>query len=261
MDKIRTIIVDDEKKARQGLQTLLGQRQDFEVVKTCKDGVEAVEYLNREDCDLLLLDIQMPAINGFEVLQSVKNRPFTIFITAYDEYALKAFEFHALDYLLKPFTNSRFFEALARAKELITGESNPTAKKLESLLKQLALSDQSNGLIHASASEKEKLVIRVSGKIIILATTEVFWIEADDYYIKIHLENESYMVRESLKGIILKLPEKFIRVHKSAIINTDYISDIEHLQNAEYMVNLQNGNQVKVSRSYKGAMDEFLTGL
>ncbi len=262
MNKIRTVIVDDEKKAREGLQTLLSEDHELIITRTCKDGVEAIEFLENEGCDLLLLDIQMPAVNGFEVLQSLEKPPYTIFITAYDQYALKAFEHHALDYLLKPFTNQRFFEAMDRAKGIIKNGRSDSSEKLDRLLEYLQADKQEQTLVHSSSVNQNRLVIKCNGKIILLNTEEIEWIEADDYYIKINLVNKQYLIRESLKGILDRLPaSSFMRVHKSAIINTQAISHLEHLQNTEYMLTLSSGAQVKVSRNYRKSLDTFLENL
>lgn len=258
MQSIKAVIVDDEKTAREGLKTLLAEDTDIELVKCCKDGMEAIEYLTEGACDLLFLDIQMPAINGFEVLKSVKSPPATIFITAFDEFAVQAFEHHALDYLLKPFTNVRFFEALDRAKSMIRSQKLQN-NSLNQLLKYLQEDDQSTELVSMNKSDKSRLVIRSSGKIILLNTHSIRWIEADDYYIRIHCDEETYMIRESLKGIQTKLsPDNFMRVHKSAIVNMKRVQSLEHLQNAEYMINLDDSTQVKVSRNYKSDVDRFL---
>ncbi|WP_083262452.1 LytR/AlgR family response regulator transcription factor [Roseivirga sp. 4D4] len=260
MKRFRTVIVDDEKKAREGLQTLLAQDPEIELIKTCKNGIEAIEFLKEEPCDLLLLDIQMPAVSGFDVLKSIRKPPFTIFITAYDEYALKAFEFHALDYLLKPFSNQRFFDAITRAKQLIRNDNTALSSQMDKLLKQLESNGEQSGIIHSN--NIERLVIKASGKILLLDTKDIFWVEAHDYCIKIHLQDTHHLINGSLKGVLVKLPSNsFLRVHKSAIINTKQIASLEHLQNAEYMVTLNNNAQVKVSRSYKLPMDDFLGSL
>ena len=261
MSKVKTVIVDDEKKAREGLQTLVAEDSDILLVKTCKNGVEAVEFLKKHSCDLLLLDIQMPAVTGFEVLKSLDRPPFTIFITAYDQYALKAFEHHALDYLLKPFTNDRFFEALNRAKKLIKGQNSVSNKRLNQLLDYIHKDNDEESLIHSGNENPERLVIRSNGKIILLQSQQIERIEADDYYIKIHLGNVQYMIRESLKKIHERLPASFLRIHKSTLVNTNFIKHLEHLQNAEYMLSLESGVTVKVSRTYKNDLDRFLENL
>lgn len=261
MNAIKTVIVDDEKQAREGLVTLLGSCPGIEVVTTCSNGLEAIDYLTKQPCDLLLLDIQMPAINGFEVLNSLEKPPFTIFITAYDEYALKAFEVHALDYLLKPFSNERFYGAIERAKQLIqTAVPDPIAR-LSALLKEVATTHP-NALIHSSEIRAQRLAIRDSGKIIILDVNDIHWIEAYDYYIRIHLGQKTYVIRESLKQILERLPaEHFLRVHKSAIVNVREVVELEHLQNAEYMIKLRSGVTVKVSRTYKKTMEGYLKNI
>lgn len=258
MQTLKAVIVDDEKTAREGLKTLLAEDAGIELVKCCKDGMEAIEYLQNGVCDLLLLDIQMPAISGFEVLKSITSPPATIFITAFDEFAVQAFEHHALDYLLKPFTNERFFEATSRAKSLIRNQKLQN-NTLQQLLEYLQQGEPSTELVPVSKSDTSRLVIRSSGKIILLDTKDIRWVEADDYYIKIHGNEDTYMIRESLRGIYEKLPsDSFMRVHKSAIVNMNRVKSLEHLQNAEYMINLDDSTQIKVSRSYKPDVDGFL---
>lgn len=258
MQPIKAVIVDDEKTAREGLKSLLAEVTEIELVKSCKDGMEAIEYLEKGACDLLLLDIQMPAISGFEVLKSIKSPPATIFITAFDEFAVQAFEHHALDYLLKPFTNARFFESVERAKSMIASQKIQNSS-LHELLNYLQVHEQPAGLVSTNTTDKSRLVIRSSGKIILLQTVDIRWVEAYDYYIRIHCHEETHVIRESLKGVQERLPtDIFIRVHKSAIVNASLIKSLEHLQNAEYMINLNDGTQVKVSRSYKAAVDSFL---
>ncbi len=258
MHLIKTVIVDDEKTAREGLKTLLAEDEGIALVKCCKDGMEAIEYLRDGDCDLLLLDIQMPAISGFEVLRSIPSPPTTIFITAFDEYAVRAFEHHALDYLLKPFTNERFFEAIQRAKSLINSRKSQE-NTLNQLLQYLKGQESPSGLVTMNQADKTRLVIRTSGKIILVNTEDIRWVEAYDYYVRIHCREETYLIRESLKSMDEKLPEeKFMRVHKSAIVNMTRVRSLEHLQNAEYMINLDDGTAVKVSRSYRARVDDYL---
>lgn len=256
---IRTLIVDDEKKAREGLMKLLEADHELVIAGLCSDGAQAIEILKKEPCDLLLLDIQMPAINGFDVLRSVDNPPHVIFITAFDDYALKAFEFSAIDYLLKPFTNERFYDAIQRAKGLIR---NKKAQNLSELIKFIQRDSLENELIHTNEKRKNKLVIRSSGKIILVAIHDLIWVEGYDYYIKIHALTETYIVRESMKSILNRLPSPpFLRVHKSAIINSEKILHLENIQNSEYMMSLEGGHEVKVSRSFKKSLDQYLEGL
>lgn len=258
MLSIKTVIVDDEKAAREGLETLLSEDKDIELMRCCKDGMEAIEYLRDGPCDLLLLDIQMPAISGFDVLNSIPSAPTTIFITAFDEYAVQAFDHHALDYLLKPFTNERFYQALQRAKSQIRSRKSQD-NTFNQLLDYLKGQEESSELVPMNRTDKTRLVIRSSGKIVLINTDGILWVEAYDYYVRIHCGEETHMIRESLKGIHERLPpEHFMRVHKSAIVNMTRVKSLEHLQNAEYMINLDDGTSVKVSRSYKASVDNYL---
>ena len=249
MSKITTIIVDDEKKSRDGLKKLLDPIDIFEVVAICKDGVEAIEQIDQLQPNLVLLDIQMPGINGFDVLKSVAHRPFIIFITAYDAYALKAFDVHALDYLLKPFTDERFNEALVNAKERILSKSlDLTIQNLSKLIEEIS-PDSSNEAILSTVTEK-KFVIRSEGKILLVNYHDITWFEAFDYYAKVH-EKQTHLIRNSLKNLETTLPPFFVRVHKSAIINLNHIQSMEPLDHSELIAYLSDGSEVKVSRTYK----------
>ncbi len=260
METFKALIVDDENKARSGLKSLLSVDQSIEIVGECKDGIEAIEFFENSTCDLLLLDIQMPGIDGFDVLNTIDNPPLTIFITAFDEYALKAFEYHAQDYLLKPFTNDRFYQSINRAKATLL--TNNPKLDLNRLVDYLREQRGETSLLHSSTKDQKRLIVKDSGKVILLDLDGIESITSDDYYIKIHHTKGTYMIRESLKSILERLPEKhFIRIHNSTIINTDYIDQFEHLQNAEYLITMKSQSKVKVSRSYRKAFDEFLEKL
>jgi len=257
MKKIRTVIVDDEKSARQGLESLLEADPEIALVKICKDGLEAIDFLNETSCDLLLLDIQMPAINGFDVLKSISQSMTIVFITAYDQYAIEAFEHHAIDYLLKPFSNERFYEALGKAKHHSLSQKFDK-QQLNKLLEKVNMPDAEDKVIHTETLT-DRLVIRSSGKIELIPKVDISWVEAFDYYIKVHTASHSYLIRDSLKSITGRLSApQFIRVHKSSLVNTEQIKSIEHLQNAEYMLSLKDGTQVKVSRTYRPQLDKHL---
>jgi two-component system LytT family response regulator len=209
------------------------------------------------------MDIQMPEINGFDVLSNIRLEPLplVIFVTAYDQYALKAFEIHAIDYLLKPFTDERFYQALRFAKDQLSNTSDVGINgKLSSLLGKY-ISDQnadSDRLINEGMGS-QRMVIKSSGKIIFLKLEDIHWVEAFDYYIKIHIDEKFYLVRESMKHMELRLPsDRFIRIHKSSIVNLEKIQEMEHLNNSEYLIKLQNGTQLKVSRSYRKNLDFIL---
>lgn len=250
MHKIKTIIVDDEKKSRDGLQRLLLDSSDFHIEQVCKDGVEAIESIDKINPDLLLLDIQMPGISGFDVLKSIAHRPFIIFITAYDQYSLKAFEFHALDYLLKPFTNERFYDAINNASQLIrTRQLAGSLKNLNELINRLKNESSRNEAIPAT-NNIGKLVIRTGGKIVLIKYDHIRWIEGYDYYVKIH-EKETHIIKNSMKNLEETLPSHFVRIHKSSIINLQSLQRLDPLSHSELAAVLDDGTVLKVSRNYK----------
>ncbi len=258
MPAIKTIIVDDEKEAREGIALLLQNDEEIEVKAICKNGVEAVSSINSVCPDLVFLDIQMPVVNGFQVLNSllVPILPAIIFVTAYDQYTLKAFEVHAVDYLLKPFTDDRFYASLAYAKQQI---GNRKGKEAELRLKKLVQSrhrHEETTLVKESVPNKKivksRLVVKADGRVHFLPLSEIIWVEAYDYYIKIHVKDRFYLVRDSLKNMEESLPEQqFIRIHKSSIINVDYLKQIHPNVSGEYEIQLATGPRLKVSRNYK----------
>lgn len=255
MSVIKTIIVDDEYEAREGIKLLLQDDVEIEIVALCKNGVEAIDTLEQHAIDLVFLDIQMPIVNGFEVLNSVdKGRiPHVIFITAYDQFALKAFEVHAIDYILKPFTDARFYEGLARAKELINQKKHiDRQQKVQQIANQMTSKSIQDQLIVDTGVTEKRMVVKENGKISFVGFSEIVWIEAYDYYVKIHTENGMKMIRESMKKLHSRLPEdSFIRIHKSYIINKNYLSQIQRHANSELTLSLINGIELKVGRSYR----------
>jgi two-component system, LytTR family, response regulator len=264
MKKIKIIVVDDEEEAREGIKQLLAEDSEIELLSVCKNGLEAINEINRSTPDLVFLDIQMPEINGFDVLNSIKIKPLPmiIFITAFDQYALRAFEIHANDYLLKPFTDERFYQALEFAKNQIRNASiDNINRKLTSILTNYVNNNSekdSDRLINEN-SGLNRMIIKSSGKIYFIQLDDISWVEAFDYYVKIHVKDKFYLVRESLKKMESKLPgDKFIRIHKSTIINMDYVRELEPHFNGEFIVKLNNEKQLKVSRSFRKNLDGIL---
>ena len=261
MEKIKTLVVDDEEEAREGMKSLLGKDPDIHLMAVCADGVQAINAINETAPDLVFLDIQMPEVNGFDVLNSIEiaKMPAIIFATAYDRFAVKAFDLHAIDYLLKPFTNKRFYESLGLAKERIRNTSlQHINQKLSAILagySQEKNTQENDVLIHQNiASLADKLVIKSSGKIYFLPMKEIIWIEAYDSYVKIHIGRKYHLVRESMKNIEEKLPANiFARIHKSSIVNINFITELEPYFNGEFVVKLADGNELKLSRSYRNA--------
>ena len=262
---ISTIIVDDEPQAREGLSLLLKDHNDIEVVAICKNGLSAIQKIEQLKPDLVFLDIQMPKVNGFEVLNSINYKiPYIVFVTAFDQYAVKAFEVNAQDYLLKPFSNERFDEVLELALNgLSKGKGSQTdviEKLVSAYLSDKKQSDEGEILVQKeNTSSWNKLTIKIAGKISFVDYTNIDWIEGYDYCIKVHTSEKEHIVRATLKEMELKLEEhKFVRVSKSAIVNMEKVKTIEPFFNNDLMLVLENGQQVKVTRSYKSNLGSYL---
>ena len=255
---IKTIIADDEPLAREKIRTLLAEDPDIELIGECADGIETVTAIRNQQPDLVFLDVQMPELDGFGVLKALRhsNMPTLIFVTAYDQYALQAFEVHALDYLLKPFDRERFQKALQRAKEHIRKEkSGEVNEKLLTLLQDLK-SEKSN---HHERKYLERLVIKAGGRVTFLKTAEIDWIEAAGNYIRLYIGKDSHLLRDTMNNIQTKLdPEKFLRIHRSTILKIDRIKELQPWHQGEYVVTLQNGKQLTSSRSYRHQLSTLL---
>ncbi|ELR71094.1 response regulator receiver protein [Fulvivirga imtechensis AK7] len=251
-NKITCIIVDDEKEAREGLALMVSKIEDIDLVGVCSNGIDAIYSINEYNPDLLLLDIQMSQINGFEVLRHIKKHPAAIiFVTAYDQYALQAFEVHALDYLLKPFSDHRFYDAIDRAREKI-GHRRGRAE-IQALLAETKKNERhKDSVYYTKGASGEKIVIKTGGNIHLVPVEEVRYVEAYDYYIKIHVHSNYFLIRETMKNMMVKLPENiFVRIHKSYIVNLNCIAEVENTSATDTKVILNTGEQVKVSRTYK----------
>jgi two-component system LytT family response regulator len=253
---IRTLIVDDEPLARERLRTLLEQEADIQVVGECGDGQRAVQMITEQAPDLVFLDIQMPGLDGFGVLQSITDRPLPaiIFVTAYDQYALQAFEVHALDYLLKPFTSRRFQKALQRARLDVKRETpsdtpHPVERRLLNLLDDLG----------GERRFTKRIVVKSSGRIHFVKVDEIDWVEAEGNYVRLHIGAHSHLLRETMKGMEQALdPEKFIRIHRSTIVNTERIRELQPLFHGEYAVLLYDGTRLVASRGPENRLRKML---
>ena len=256
--KIKTIIADDEPLAREKIRNLLEQDPDIELIGECADGIETVTAIRNQQPDLVFLDVQMPELDGFGVLKALRhsNMPTLIFVTAYDQYALRAFEVHALDYLLKPFDRERFQKALQRAKEHIRKEkSGEVNEKLLTLLEDLK-SEKSN---NHERKYLDRLVIKAGGRVTFLKTEEIDWIEAAGNYIRLYIGKDSHLLRETMNNIQTKLdPEKFLRIHRSTILKIDRVKELQPWYHGEYFVTLENGKQLTSSRSYRHQLSKLL---
>ena len=250
VEKIKTLIVDDEPLARRNLRVLLEKDPQIEILGECRNGREAVKSIKSLSPDLVFLDIQMPEMDGFDVLQEAGADQIQaiIFVTAFDRYALKAFEVHALDYLLKPFDDARFQSALAKAKTQIKErEINKLSKKLLALLEERESKRE-----HPSQQERylTRLMVKLASRVVLLKVDEIDWIEADGNYAKLHVGRKSHLLREKMHDLEAQLnPQNFVRIHRSIIVNLDRIKEMQPHFNGDYIVVLEDGSQLKLSRS------------
>jgi len=263
--KIKTLIVDDEALARRTIRDLLVNDPQIEIMGECSNGLEAVKAMQTQVPDLLFLDIQMPQMNGFEALAEVdvESIPAIIFVTAFDQYALKAFEVNALDYLMKPFTDQRFEEAVKKAKEQIEmKEVNRLSQSLVALLGKDSGAKRLTTQTIPAAPKKSflsRFMIRSSGKAAFVKVEDVDWIAADDYYIKLHVGSKSHLLRISMSELEEKLdPKKFLRIHRSTIINFDRVKELQQNPNGDCSVILRDGTELKLSRSRRDRLERFL---
>lgn len=249
---IRTVIVDDEPLARGRVRRVLADETDIDIIGEFGDGKTALNAIRELKPDLVFLDIQMPEMNGFEIVRALDagSLPAIIFVTAYDQYALQAFDLYALDYLLKPFDRKRAKRAVERAREHIRSrERGEMDERLMSLVAGLK----------PDRKYLERLVIRSTGRIFFLKTEEVDWIEASGNYLKIHVGRETHMIRETMNSLESKLdPSKFIRIHRSTIVNIDRIRELHPMFSGDYSVLLRDGTELALSRNYRESLVELI---
>jgi two-component system LytT family response regulator len=246
--RIRTIVVDDEPAARRGVRLLLERDPEIEIAGEAAGGVAAVELIARARPELAFLDVQMPEFDGFEVLNrvGVAAAPVVVFVTAYDEHALRAFEVNAVDYLLKPFDDARFGAALARAKQ--AARRRP-AELVDARLNQLL--DYLKRAPAAGIEANERILVKSSGEIFFLKAEEIDWIEAEGDYMKFHVAGKAHLMRETMARLEARLdPKKFVRIHRSTIVNIDRMRKLSPSFAGEYAVVLQDGTKLKLSRGY-----------
>ncbi len=233
--KIRAIVVDDEPLARSSLTVLLRRDPEIEIVGECGSGAEALEKIRTAKPDLVFLDVQMPECDGFDVLELLGGDlpPAVVFVTAHDQYALRAFEAGALDYLLKPFDNARFDRALGRAKERILSRKNFSGTK-------------------EPAARVERLAVKSAGQVSFIKTGEIDWVEAADYYSCLHTGPRTHLLRRSLADLDQELDQGlFCRIHRSTIVNLDRVRALELSKDGEHEVLLDNGTRLRMSRRYR----------
>jgi two-component system, LytTR family, response regulator len=253
--KIKAIVVDDEPPARRNLRALLKGVPDIEIVKECGNGRDAVNQIRALEPDLVFLDVQMPELDGFEVLEKLAGHPLPviIFVTAYDQYALKAFEVSALDYLLKPFDDARFHKALAQARRQIEQQdASELGLKLLTLLGTREVKAEAPRYL-------TRLMIKAAGRVLFIRTEEIDWIEAYDNYLRLHVSGRAHLLRQTMNELEASLnPAQFARIHRSTIVNLDRIKELHPHFNGDYLVILHDGTELKLSRSRKESLERWV---
>jgi two-component system, LytTR family, response regulator len=256
--KIRTIIADDEELARRGLRALSQRCEDLELICECRNGQEAVEAIQRHRPDLVFLDVQMPGKTGFDVISALADgqRPHVVFVTAYDKFALRAFEVHALDYLLKPVNEERFDAAVARVREAM---SHATDGAMVQRVRQLAVDLQ---VISAPfmASAVDRLPIKANdGRIMAIRVLDIDWIEADGDYVSVHAKGKAWLIRETIAAMELRLAlSGFVRIHRSTLVNVERVKELRPRDKGEYTVVLNDDTELKLTRNYRASVERLV---
>jgi two-component system LytT family response regulator len=246
----RVVIADDEPLARERLRMLLAGQEGVEIVAECEDGLAAIEAIRRTTPDLVFLDVQMPGATGFEVVAALgaERLPLFVFVTAFDRYALKAFDVHALDYLLKPFDRDRFQQALERARnQMERPAEGDLRRRLLALVRDL----------EPAPPRLERFVIKTGGRVFFVRADEIDWIEAAGNYVKLHVGSETHLFRETMNSVEAQLsPETFYRIHRCHIVNIEKVKELQPWFNGEYVVFLRTGARLTLSRGYREKLQE-----
>jgi two-component system LytT family response regulator len=250
--RIRALVVDDEPLARKRIQRLLKGETDVELVGECADGHDAVLAIRRHAPDLVFLDVQMPGLDGFGVVEAigVDRMPAVVFVTAYDQHALRAFEVSAVDYLLKPFLPERFQRAMRRARaQLRQGTGAGAEERIRQLLAQVG----------AGRRYLDRLLVKGEGRVYFLKAEEIDWIEAAGNYVQLHVGRDAHLLRETMARLEAGLdPARFVRIHRSTIVNLDRVKELHPWFSGEFAVLLHDGTQLRLSRGYRGRLEERL---
>lgn len=248
---MRALIVDDEPLARSGVAVRLGKFPDIEIVGECGDGPSAVENILQHSPDVVFLDVQMPGMDGFEVLRSLpaKDLPSVIFLTAYERHALRAFEVHALDYLLKPLDDERFARAVGRARQVQDTDS------------KIRMSERILRLLGASAGKYvSRFPVRTGSRIQVVLAEDIDWIAAAGDYAELHCGGRHHLLRETMNSLEEKLdPSRFLRIHRSRIVRLTCVRELHAIDNREYLVKLSDGSEHRSSRSYADRLADWLS--
>jgi two-component system, LytTR family, response regulator len=255
---IRTLLVDDEEIARRGLRVRLEHAADIAIIGECRNGVEAIESINLLSPDLVFLDVQMPELSGFDVLRSARPKvpPHVVFVTAFDEYAVRAFEIHAVDYLLKPVDDDRLAATLRHVRGVMLGTRDGAyARQFAEALASLTRS----GPAPPERVGSDRLPIPVGDRVMIVRLPDIDWIQASDNYVAIHVGKKSWLLRETISALDRRLtPNGFVRIHRSTIVNAQRVTELKSLPNGEFAVVLTDGTTLRMSKSYRAALDQLV---
>jgi two-component system, LytTR family, response regulator len=254
-DPLRAIVVDDEPLARRTLRSFLSRHDDVTIAAECANGRDAIAAIRAHRPDVVFLDIQMPGVTGFDVIAEIGpgEMPFVIFVTAYDTHLLEAFDVHAVDYLLKPFTDERFEAALAHARTRLRERS---AADLAATLAGLVAAPPRPP---AGLEPLQRFMVPADGRILFVRASDVDWIEAEDYYVCLHAGGARHLIRETMAALESQVdPAQFVRVHRSAMVNVDYVTELRPLSKGECTVRLRDGTEIRVSRGRRAALEAAL---
>ena len=257
---IRALLVDDEELARRGLRVRLDRAGDFEVIGECANGSEAIDAIRSLAPQLVFLDVQMPEVNGFEVIQGLDpaRMPHIIFITAFDQYAVKAFEVSALDYLLKPIDDGRFAQALRRVREALATSRDET---LATRLAASANAYQQAFAVPALRPGSDRLAIPTGDRVILVRIAEIDWVQASGNYVSLRVGRKAWLLRETIAAMDQRLaPHGFARIHRSTLVNAERVAELRALANGEFAVILRDGTELKLSRSFRHALGPLAGG-
>ena len=245
------MIVDDEPPAREKIKSFLERERDVEIIAVCSDGSEAAAVIRENDPDLIFLDVEMPGLDGLGLIEAIgpDQMPATVFVTAFDRYALAAFDNHAVDYLLKPFDRARFQQTLDQVRvQLEKAESRELAKRLDALLRSLG----------DSRPYADRLTVKSARGLTFLRTEEIDWVDAAGNYVRLNSDGRTFLMRETMSALEKRLdPARFLRIHRSTIVNIERIAEIRPLQHGEHLVVLDSGQRLTLSRSYRAKLDEL----
>jgi two-component system LytT family response regulator len=245
--KIRTLIVDDEPLARKRIKRLLIEEPDIEIIGECASGREAIERIQDTSPDLLFLDIQMPEIGGFEVLEALGGgkMPLIIFVTAYDQHALQAFEVHALDYLLKPFRQERFKAAVEHALTQLRESGAPESESYAGLAELI-------GKLQTGQNHLSRFMVKSSNRVVVVKASEVDWMESASNYVVLHAGEQTHIVRQTIQSLEERLcPKTFLRISRSVIVNLERVQELQPMAKGEYVVLLANGQKLTMTRGIR----------